>query len=73
LNGYWDSTNKKFHLDGHLWDVEKNLITDLQGHAPISLHTALQYFESEWMEKWRKEAIDFLVSRMEWISLLNNI
>jgi hypothetical protein len=51
LNGYWDSTNKKFqfgtHPDRYLWDVEGNLITDLDGHAPISLCTTLQYSESE--------------------------
>ena len=67
LNGYWDSTNKKFqfstHLDGYLWDVEGNLITDLDGHAPISLRTTLQYSESEWKEKWSKEAIDFLLEQ----------
>jgi hypothetical protein len=64
LNGYWNSTNKKFqfgtHPDGYLWDVEGNLVIDLQGHAPISVRTALQYSKSEWKEKWRKEAIDFL-------------
>jgi hypothetical protein len=46
LNGYWNSTNKKFQfgtqLDGYLWDIEGNPITDLHGHAPISLRTALQ-------------------------------
>jgi hypothetical protein len=67
LNGYWDSTNKKFqfstHPDGYLWDVEGNLITDLGGHAYISLRTALQFSESEWKERWRKEAIDFLLEQ----------
>jgi hypothetical protein len=62
LNGYWDSMNKKFqfgtHPDGYLWDVEGNLVTDLEGHASISLRTALQFSESEWKERWRKEAIE---------------
>jgi hypothetical protein len=66
-NDYWNSTNKKFqfgtHLDGYLWDIEGNLITDLHGYVPISLRTALHYSESEWKEKWRKEAIDFLLEQ----------
>jgi hypothetical protein len=49
------------HPDGYLWDVEGNLITHLHSHAPISLRTTLQYSDSEWKEKWRKEAIDFLL------------
>jgi hypothetical protein len=67
LNGYWDSMNRKFqfgtHLDGYLWDVEGNLVTDLEGHASISLHTALQFSKFEWKERWRKEAIDFLLEQ----------
>jgi hypothetical protein len=59
LNGYWDSINKIFqfgtHPDGYLWDVEGNLV--------ISLCTTLQYSKSKWKEKWRKEAIDFLLKQ----------
>jgi hypothetical protein len=45
LNGYWDSENEKFqfgtHPNGYHWDVEISLITNLKGHAPISLRTTL--------------------------------
>jgi hypothetical protein len=40
--------------DGYLYDDEGNLITDLWSHVPISLYTELQYSESDWKEKWRK-------------------
>jgi hypothetical protein len=68
LNNYWDLNKEKFQFgtqpDLYLWNVEGSLIMDLQGHASISLCTALQSSELEWKEKWRREAIDFYLNNI---------
>jgi hypothetical protein len=53
MNGCWDSDNGKFHFgihpNGYVWDVK--FVTNLQGHASISLCTTLHYLESNWKDK----------------------
>jgi hypothetical protein len=65
LDGYWDAKNNQFqfgqHPQGLIWNKDGRLITDQQGHAPMSAREAVQMSLSEWKELWKKKAVDFLL------------
>lgn len=67
FGGFWDQHANRFqfgaHPDGYMWNEIGERITDDFGHATLDVRNALQLSSSEWMERFRGEAVDFLVEQ----------
>lgn len=65
FNGYWDARAKRFqfgvHPNGWMWNELGVRITDDRGDAPMDVRNALQMSLSEWMERFKGDAVDFLL------------
>jgi hypothetical protein len=67
FGGYWDETNKRFqlgqHLDGWLWIEIGERIHHSLGIMPEDICHNLTLSTSEWLERFKGEAVDYLLER----------
>ena len=67
FNGYWDERANRFqfgvHPRGWMWNERGERITDDNGQATMDVRNALQLSLSEWMERFRGDAVDFLLEQ----------
>jgi hypothetical protein len=67
FGGYWDETNKRFqlrqHPDGWLWNEIRERIHHSVGIMLDDIRHNLTLFTSEWLERFKGEAVDYLLER----------
>jgi hypothetical protein len=67
FGGYWDETNKRFqlgqHPDGWLWNEIGERIHHGVGIMLDDIRHNLTLSTSEWLERFKGEAVDYLLER----------
>jgi hypothetical protein len=67
FGGYWDEKNKRFqlgqYLDGWLWNEIGERIHHGVGIMPDNIRHNLTLSTSEWLERFKGEAVDYLLER----------
>jgi hypothetical protein len=67
FGGYWNETNKRFQLgqypDGWLWNEIGERIHHGVGIMPDDIRHNLTLSTSEWLERFKREVVDYLLER----------
>ena len=67
FGGYWDVRNKRFqfghHPDGFMWNEVGERIHHGVGVMPLNIAEDLQLSHSEWIQRFKGEAVDYLLER----------
>jgi hypothetical protein len=67
FNGQWDELNGRFqfgpHPDGWMWNGKGELIIDGVGNIPEDIHLNLMLSTSEWIQRFKGEAVDYLLEK----------